>query len=91
MLRDIREMSTRLQDAEESCLIEAESLQSVKANRRISNNEYRMSKECILPILYERLSAAKPPFEILRFDIRYSAVRCSTPYFIHLTNQRLNT
>jgi hypothetical protein len=24
-----------------------------------------------------RLSEAKPPFEILRFDIRYSAVRCS--------------
>jgi hypothetical protein len=25
----------------------------------------------------ERLSEAKPSFEILRFDIRYSAVRCS--------------
>jgi hypothetical protein len=25
----------------------------------------------------KRLSAAKPPFVILRFDIRYSAVRCS--------------
>ena len=24
----------------------------------------------------KRLSAAKPPFVILRFDIRYSAVRC---------------
>ena len=24
----------------------------------------------------KRLSVAKPPFEILRFDIRYSAVRC---------------
>ena len=34
-----------------------------------------MSKECILSIL-KRLSEAKPSFEILRFDIRYSAVRC---------------
>jgi hypothetical protein len=42
-----------------------------------------MSKECILSIL-KRLSKAKPSFEILRFDIRYStrlsssqaAVRC---------------
>ena len=24
----------------------------------------------------KRLSEAKPPFKILRFDIRYSAVRC---------------
>ena len=40
----------------------------------MSNNEYRMSKECILSIL-KRLSEAKPSFEILRFDIRYSAVR----------------
>jgi hypothetical protein len=29
----------------------------------------------------KRLSEAKPHFDILRFDIRYSAVRCS----IHLT------
>jgi len=37
-----------------------------------------MSKEGILSIFYEfkRLSKAKPSFEILRFDIRYSAVRC---------------
>ena len=27
--------------------------------------------------LKKRLSRAKPSFEILRFDIRYSAVRCS--------------
>ena len=25
----------------------------------------------------KRLSKAKPPFDIIRFDIRYSAVRCS--------------
>ena len=42
----------------------------------MSNNECRMSKGCILSIL-KRLSKAKPPFDILRFDIRYSAVRCS--------------
>gem|GEM_PF-1277145 len=34
-----------------------------------------MSKECILSILLKRLSEAIPPFDILRFDIRYSAVR----------------
>ena len=34
-----------------------------------------MSKECILSIL-KRLSEAKPSFKILRFDIRYFAVRC---------------
>ena len=28
-------------------------------------------------VYLKRLSEAKPPFEILRFDIRYSAVRCS--------------
>ncbi len=33
-----------------------------------------MSKECILSIL-KRLSEAIPPFDILRFEIRYSAVR----------------
>ncbi len=51
----------------------------------MSNNEYRMSKEGILPavsfwversILLKGLSKAKPHFDILRFDIRYSAVRC---------------
>jgi hypothetical protein len=42
----------------------------------MSNTEYRMSKECILSILLKGLSKAKPSFEILRFDIRYSAVRC---------------
>ena len=31
------------------------------------NIEYRMSKECILSFLYERLSGAIPPF-----DIQYS-------------------
>jgi hypothetical protein len=35
-----------------------------------------MSKECILSILFKGLSKAKPPLEILRFDIRYSSVRC---------------
>ena len=28
-------------------------------------------------VYLKRLSEAKPSFEILRFDIRYSAVRCS--------------
>jgi len=31
-----------------------------------------MSKECILSILLKRLGKAIPPFDILRFDIRYS-------------------
>ena len=35
-----------------------------------------MSKDCILTIL-KSLSKAKLSFEILLFDIRYSAVRCS--------------
>jgi hypothetical protein len=70
-------------DAEAASLIEEETstLRSLsKSEYRISNHEYRMSKECILPIfikIYKRLSEAKPPFDILRFDIRYSAVRCS--------------
>jgi len=34
-----------------------------------------MSKECILSILLKRLSKAIPTFDILRFVIRYSAVR----------------
>ncbi|CAB1079785.1 hypothetical protein D1AOALGA4SA_7489 [Olavius algarvensis Delta 1 endosymbiont] len=34
-----------------------------------------MSKECILSILLKKLSKAIPPFDILQFDIRYSAVR----------------
>jgi hypothetical protein len=46
---------------------------------RIMNVEYR-SKAFYL-ILLKRLSKAKPHFDILRFDIRYSAVRSS--------NQRL--
>jgi hypothetical protein len=33
-------------------------------------------EECILSILLKGLSKAKPHFDILRFDIRYSAVRC---------------
>ena len=36
-----------------------------------------MSKECIPSKFYiKRLSVAKPPFDILRFDIQHSAVRC---------------
>ncbi len=31
----------------------------------------------------KRLSKAKPPFDILRFDIRYSAVRCSGHLWFH--------
>jgi hypothetical protein len=27
--------------------------------------------------MLKELSKAKPPFKVLRFDIRYSAVRCS--------------
>ena len=40
------------------------------------NVEYRMLKVCMLSILIKRMSKAKPSFVILRFDIRYSAVRC---------------
>jgi hypothetical protein len=38
-----------------------------------------MNVECrrdIFCLFKKRLSAAKPSFDILRFDIRYSAVRC---------------
>ncbi|CAB1082700.1 hypothetical protein D1AOALGA4SA_10304 [Olavius algarvensis Delta 1 endosymbiont] len=44
----------------------------------IMNIEVRHS---IIIILEKRLSAAIPPFDILRFDIRYSAVR----FFCSLT------
>jgi hypothetical protein len=37
--------------------------------KRISNNEYRMSKEGICLFYKKRLSQTKRPFEILRFDI----------------------
>ena len=30
--------------------------------------------------LFKGMSEAKPPFKILRFDIRYSAVRCSATW-----------
>ena len=39
-----------------------------------------MNVECrrdVFCLFKKRLSAAKPSFDILRFDIRYSAVRCS--------------
>ena len=37
--------------------------------------------EVIYSVYFKKsLSEAKPPFEILRFDIRYSAVR----YYIHM-------
>ena len=45
----------------------------------------------------KRWSEAKPPFEILRFDIRYSAVRCpaSQSYmrdgWFHVSAQPLNS
>ena len=32
-----------------------------------------------------RLSVAKPPFVILRFDIRYSAVRCSAHLLVPIS------
>jgi hypothetical protein len=41
---------------------------------RIMNVEFRRDVFCLFK---KRLSAAKPPFDILWFDIRYSAVRCS--------------
>ena len=47
-----------------------------------------MSKECILSIL-KRLSEAKLSFEILRFDIHYSAVRCSVCMKFHMRVQGL--
>ena len=46
-----------------------------------------MSKVCILSILLKGLSKAKPPFDILRFDIRYSAVRCSVRVKFHTSVQ----
>jgi hypothetical protein len=50
--------------------------ETYKNKKRISNHECRISKEGILSILLKRQSIAIPSFEILRFDIRYSAVRC---------------
>ncbi len=47
-----------------------------------ANIEYRMSKECILSIFIKterREVRANPPFEILLFDIRNSAVLCLNP------------
>ena len=40
---------------------------------------YSARRELLCRTVYfkKRLSKAKPPFDILRFDIRYSAVRCS--------------
>jgi hypothetical protein len=44
-------------------------------------NEYQMSNEGILSIIFQfkRKSAAIPSFGILRFDIRYFTVRCLNP------------
>ena len=36
------------------------------------------------PVVYKGLSRAKPTCEILRFDIRYSAVRCSVQMKFHM-------
>ena len=46
--------------------------------KRISNNEYRMSnvEARYSNNFIKRLSEAIPSFVILRFDTRYSAVRC---------------
>jgi hypothetical protein len=47
--------------------------------KRISNNEGRISNvEGRCSVHLKGMSAAKPSFEILRFDIRYSAVRFYT-------------
>jgi len=63
----------------------AAGLKSGQSNRERNfekaNIEYRiMNVECrrdVFCLFKKRLSAAKPPFDILRFDIRYSAVRFS--------------
>jgi hypothetical protein len=63
----------------------AAGLKSGQSNRERNfekaNIEYRiMNVECrrdVFCLFKKRLSAAKPPFDILRFDIRYFAVRCS--------------
>jgi hypothetical protein len=47
-----------------------------KSEYRISNNEYRMSKEGILSIL-KRLSKATPPFDFLAADHVFSVIRHS--------------
>jgi len=39
----------------------------IKSEYRLSINEYRMSKDCILSILLKELSKAKLTFDILRF------------------------
>ena len=36
-----------------------------------------------------RLSKAKPPFDILRFDIRYSAVRCFDQLKFHMRDSEV--
>jgi len=67
--------SIGLQSIGGSRLIIKEIQKTLKSEYRIMNVEYRMSKEGILSFLIKRLSVAKPPFEILRFNIQYSAVR----------------
>jgi len=51
-----------------------------KRNFEKANIEYRiMNIECrskVFCLFKKRLSVAIPHFDILRFDIRYSAVRC---------------
>jgi hypothetical protein len=39
--------------------------------------------EVMYSVYLKRLSIAIPPFDILRFDIRYSAVRCPNYVWFH--------
>jgi hypothetical protein len=47
---------------------------------------YSACRELLCRTVYfkKRLSKAKPPFDILRFDIRYSAVLCSGHLKLHM-------
>ena len=45
--------------------------------KRISNNECRISKECILSIFKKKMERSDSTLRHSLFDIRYSAVRCS--------------
>ncbi len=60
-------------------------------NSEKANIEYRiMNVECrrdVFCLFKKRLSKAKPSFDILRFDIRYSAVRCSGHLKFHIRFQ----
>ena len=68
------------------CQVSGKEGSRFRGSEVLSKNEYRIMnvegmysarRELLCRTVYfkKRLSKAKPPFDILRFDIRYSAVR----------------